>query len=127
MPTILDKAKCITTLSGQAAKFEATLLNRDAKARALDDVMGSGLSENDRAELHKLMDFSVKKKGRFGGEVKSMDERGQRHSIETEDVKDYKSLSDEDWKNINAAMEKILKLKEDLLSRKGPDNAPLFD
>ena len=127
MPTIQEKAICISTLAGEAAAFEATVLSRDAKARALDDVMGSGLSEDDRAELHKLMDFTVKKKGRFGGKVKSMDKEGQRHSVETEDVKEYKSLSDQDWKNINQAMQKILKLKEDLLNRKGPDGAPLFD
>src|SRR5262245_52071025 len=127
MPTVLEKATYIATLSGEAAEFEKTIQTRDAKAHALDDVMGNGLSEDDRAELHKLMDFTVKKKGRFGGTVKSMDKEGQRQSVETEDVKDYKSLSDQDWKNINTAMQKILKLKKDLLDRKGPDGAPLFD
>jgi predicted TIM-barrel enzyme len=122
---LMDEVAAAAKLRGANTDPDIKKLITDAKA-ALDDVMGSGLSEKERAELHQLMDFQVKKKGLLGGTVKSMDERGQRHSIETEDVKDYKSLSDADWKNINAAMQKVLKLKEDLLPKTGPDGQPLF-
>ncbi len=127
MATVLEKANYIAKLNDTAIKFETDLERKDARAKALDEVVGKGFPPEDRDALRELLDFSIKTKGKFGQDkILKSHAQNQRKGIETEDSKHYQSIEKGDLQFAGTAMKKILELRDTLLKKLGPDGKPLF-
>lgn len=127
MTTFKQKAEFVGQLSGSAIEAGKQTERNEARAKAMQEVLGDGLLPTERDELREAMTFKVKTKD-GKGEVQSMDERGQRKSIETEDVRTrYQSIDPKDYARVQAALEKIVKMKEKLLAAKDSGGKALFD
>lgn len=123
--TLKQKAEFVTTLAGNADAFGKSLDAREARNRKLDELVGSGL-DAERDQLRQDMTFSVKTKD-GKGEVHSMDERGQRKSIETEDARSkYDSLDPKTATRVTKALEKILAIKQKMIDAKDENGKPMF-
>jgi hypothetical protein len=91
MTTFKEKAEFVGMLSGSAVTAEKDQVRQDARANKMNQLLGEGLPPTERENLRRAMTFRVKKQGAQGEDdkdhVQSMDERGQRKSIETEDAR----------------------------------------
>ncbi len=127
MSNVQEKVSYILALSGKAQEFSGSIAKLDQRAQALDEIMGSGLSDKERKKLHDLFDFQIntKKMGRFDKPLESH-EMDLRKGIESEDVKDYQSISRKDMEDADQAMQKVLQMRDRLLNKTGPDGKPLF-
>ena len=127
MATLKEKAEFIGVLSGMAINAEKDNKRKDARAEALDKVLGDGLPATDRDDLRQAMTFKIKSKD-GDKEYASMDERGQRKSIETEDARArYQSIDPKDYAKVQAALKKIIEMKQSMLDAKDGDGKALFD
>ena len=127
MATLKEKAEFIGVLSGMAINAEKDNKRKDARAEALDKVLGDGLPATDRDDLRQAMTFKIKSKD-GDKEYASMDERGQRKSIETEDARArYQSIDPKDYAKVQAALKKIMEMKQSMLDAKDGDGKALFD
>ena len=125
MATFQEKAEFVIGLSGKADATKKAIERSDQRSRVLDELVGSGL-DSAREEIRDAMTFKVQTKD-GKGEVQSMDERGQRKSIETEDASTrYQSMSMEDAVKATNALKRVIKLKEQMLAAKDGEGKPLF-
>ena len=127
MTTLQEKAAFIGILSGSVIATQKEGERRDKRSKVLDKLLGDGLPPSDREDLRKAMTFKVE--SRDGeNEYQSMDERGQRKSIETEDARlRYKSIQPADYAKVQAALEKILRMKQSMLDATDSEGKALFD
>ena len=126
MSTLKETAEFIGVLSGMVINVENDTKRQDKRAKLLDQVLGEGLPAPDRDDLRQAMSFKIKSKD---GEkdYESMDGRGQRKSIETEDAGSrYQSIDPKDFAKVQAALEKIMAIKQRMLDAKGDDGKALF-
>ena len=126
MSTFVEKAEFVGRLSGSAVSFEKETARHQKRAETLDQLLGEGFPSTERDELRKAMTFKVKSKD-GETEYESMDSRGQRQSIETEDARTrYQSIDPKDYGKVQAALEKVMAMKEKMLQAKDSEGNLLF-
>lgn len=118
-PKLQEQAQFVIELSGNSASLQGDLQLRDEKAQRLEELVGKGMDQS-RDAMRKVMNFEVERLDGKGS-VKSIDERGQRKSLEVQDVgKIYKSLSDNDLKELGKQFQLVLDKKKQMQEAVSP-------
>jgi len=114
-----DKVDFVGTLARKKSALDETLEDNKLRAEFLEKEVGGGL-DGYRDELRQAMTFSVQLKD-GSGTVQSMDEKGQRESIESGDVRDrYKALDPETLKSVAKALKVVIDKSERMAAEKSP-------
>lgn len=124
MATAQEQVGFVIELAGEGNLMEKALARSALRAKTLEECVGAGF-DGERDELRAAMTFSVKSKD-GKREIKSMDERGQRKSIETEDTKQYQSFDPEDLKRMGQAYKRVLEVCAKMKAAKDEAGNPMF-